>query len=711
MPSAARGLVQSKAVTPWQKRTRLVMAAIAIGVVGVVAYTMRAREMAVPPEKIERTDPTATVETRGGDAIQMKGDKRSLRVEFERQTTNKDGENKLHGVKIFVDNREGRSYTVTGKEAFIGQQESSFDVRGDVKLETNDGLTARGEQATYVDTEKIVRVPGAVTFTRGRMTGSGIGFTYDEQRDTMWILDKADVKFAAEGNAGAMAFTSGAFGYARRDRYMRLEKTLHIDREGQQIDATESTVRLFPDRDEADYLELRGGSKITGGPNDKAMKSMAATDINVDYADDGRTMQNATLAGDAEIELAPKQGTTGQKLAGNFMEIGLEPDGSVRSVSTRDAVTATLPATKDTAARTIRSTAMTAAGNAQGLNRMVFSEGVEYREAATKTQGARVAKAKSLEASLDPSSGALDEARFAGNFDFTDGPMRALSNDARYNVTAGTLALSGKEITPEIRDESLTLLAESIDVTLDPRKMVAKGNVRSTLLPPKKAAAGAPATKRPALLGDKDPVNILSTTLSYDESNKTAEYTGQTRLFQGATSINADKLTLDETKGDLTATGKVVTNLEITNKQAEAGVKPKPTIGRAENFTYADDTRMATYTTTAQFDGDQGHLSAGKLELQLAKVENALDKLEAIGGVTAIVDKRTVTGTRLTHSPADEKYVVVGAPVKMVDSECQETSGKTLTFWKASDRVLVDGNNEVRTQTKGGGKCTATPPK
>ena len=82
----------------------------------------------------------------------------------------------------------------------------------------------------------------------------------------MWILDKADVKFAAEGNAGAMAFTAGAFGYARRDRYMRLEKTLHIDRDGQQIDATESTVRLFPERDEPDYLELRGGSKVTGGP-------------------------------------------------------------------------------------------------------------------------------------------------------------------------------------------------------------------------------------------------------------------------------------------------------------------------------------------------------------------------------------------------------------------------------------------------------------
>jgi lipopolysaccharide export system protein LptA len=242
--------------------------------------------------------------------------------------------------------------------------------------------------------------------------------------------------------------------------------------------------------------------------------------------------------------------------------------------------------------------------------------------------------------------------------------------------------------------------------------MTAKGNVRSTLLPPKKPTGKEAATKRPALLGDKDPVNILSTTLVYDESKKTAEYTGQqTRLFQGDTSINADKLTLDEAKGDLTAIGKVVTNLQITSKKAEPGVKTKPAIGRADSFAYSDDTRMATYTTNAQFDGDQGHLSAGKLELQLAKTENALERLVANGAVSAVVDKRTVTGTQLTHSPAEDEYVVVGAPVKMIDADCQETSGKKLTFWKASDRVLVDGNNEVRTQTKGGGKCQATPPK
>jgi lipopolysaccharide export system protein LptA len=690
------------------------MAAIAIGVIAVVAYTMRPREIAAPPEKIERSDPKAKIETISGEAITMKGDKRNLRVEFARQTTSQEGENKLHGVKIFVDNREGRSYVVSGKEAFIGQQNSSYDVRGDVVLETSDGLVARGQQATYVEVEHMVRVPGAVTFKRGRMAGTGVGFTFDEQRDIMSILDQADVEFAAEGDARPMAFTAGTFTYARRDRYMRLEKTLHIDRDGQQIDALESTVRLFPDRDESDYIELRGGSKITGGPNDKALRSMSATDINIDYADDGRTMQNATLAGNAVIELATTQGSGGQKLGGNFMEMGFEPDGSVRHLSTRDNVTATLPATKDTGVRTIRSNALIAAGNTQGLDKMEFTEGVEYREAATKARSQRIARARSLTAQLEAASGTLQRAQFSGNFVFTEGPMQALSNDAVYNVTAGTLALTGKGITPEIKDEATTLMAETIDVTLEPRKMTAKGNVRHTLLPPKKPTGNAQATKRPGLLGDKEPVNVLSTTLTYDESSKKAEYSGQTgqqtRLFQGATSINADTLTLDEEKGDLTATGKVVTNLEIANKQAEPGLKVKPTIGRAETFTYSDATRLATYTTTAQFDGDQGHLSAGKLELQLAKGENSLDKLEATGAVSAVVDKRTVTGTRLIYSPSEDKYVVFGAPVKMVDAECQETTGKTLTFWKASDRVQVDGNNEVRVLTKGGGKCVATPP-
>jgi len=239
--------------------------------------------------------------------------------------------------------------------------------------------------------------------------------------------------------------------------------------------------------------------------------------------------------------------------------------------------------------------------------------------------------------------------------------------------------------------------------------MVATGKVRSALLPPGKSAGAAGPGKRPGLLGDKDPVQIIAESLIYDEAQRRGEYKGQAVLLQGQTQINADALTIDESKGDLIAVGKVITSLVIVRTDAKAGTPSPSTIGRSGSFTYTDQGRRAVYQTAATLDGEIGNLRAEKIEIVLAPEENSLLRLDAMDNVTALVDKRTVTGARLSYVPAEEKYVVHGAPVTMVDADCQELSGKTLTFFKASDRVQVDGNDEVRTQTKGGGKCAPTP--
>jgi hypothetical protein len=50
---------------------------------------------------------------------------------------------------------------------------------------------------------------------------------------------------------------------------------------------------------------------------------------------------------------------------------------------------------------------------------------------------------------------------------------------------------------------------------------------------------------------------------------------------------------------------------------------------------------------------------------------------------------------------------MTGAPVRVVEPNCRETTGKTLTFWRSTDRILVDGNEEVRTLSKSsGGSCS-----
>jgi lipopolysaccharide transport protein LptA len=686
------------------------MAFVAISVIAVVAYTLRPREAVAPQKPVEPLDKGVKVLTIAGDFIEYQGTRQDLKIYFKRQSTDQNDQTKLSDVKIDVTNRSGRDYTITGREMQVGKDESSFEVKGEVKLATSDGLVAYSEQATYSASEKIVRAPGPVKFSRGRMTGTGIGFNFDEQRDMLMILEQADVNFAPEGKEGPMHVTAGAFTYARRDRFMRFERTMHMDRGGQLIDANDSIVKLYPDRDETDQIELRGNSRVTGGGTMGAVQTMAAKDMNLKYGEDGRTLQHATLVGAAAIDLATKSGTGGQKLAGELMDIALEADGSVRTLSAREAVEVTLPATKDLGPRTIRATSLTATGNPQGLREMKFDEKIEYREAATKTQGARVVRARTLEADLESATGALAEAHFIGDVDVTDGAMHATSVDAVYKVAEGTMSLGGKGRRPHVENDALSIEADAIDVTLNPRSLTATGRVSSTMLPSRKPTGATPAANRPGLLADQETVGIVAEKLTYDETTRKADYTGQARLLQGETNIYADSLTIDETKGDLSATGKVVTTLAISEKDSAATTKPKPMVGRAGAFAYSDQTRMATYTTTAQLDGDQGNLRAAKIEMKLAKDENTLDGLEADGAVTALVDKRTVTGTHLSYEPADDKYIVIGVPVKMLDADCQETSGKTLTFWKASDRVQVDGNNEVRTQTKGGGKCPATPP-
>jgi LPS export ABC transporter protein LptC len=699
-------------VTPWQRRTRAVLAILAIAVIAAVGYTLRPRGTRVAPAPVERLDQKAVIETRGGDVIQLKGTRQDLRLEFDGQVTYEDGQTKLLGVKIMVDNRGGRNYVITGKEARVGKDQSSFEVTGDVRLETNDGLTAYSNQASYTEAEKIVRAPGPVRFTRGRMSGTGVGFTYDEQRSTLWLLDQAKVHVEPDGASGAMDVTAGAFGFARAERYMRFERTMHMVRDGQVTDADEAVVHLFADRDEPDLIELRGNARVTGGDAMGALTSMSARDMNLDYREDGRSLQQATLSGGGEIQLAGKAGAAGQRLGGEFVDIMLAPDGSVSNLSSRDNVVVTLPAAAGTAARTITSTSMTATGAAQGLSAMKFQEGVRYQEAATRTQGPRQARARTLDAALDPASGGLQEARFTGAFVFTDGPLTATSAEARYQIAAGTLALSGKEgaVGPRIKDETLTIDAAAIDVTLNPRKMVATGKVASVLEPPAKAGKGA-AGRRPGLLGDSDAVNVIAEKLTYDETLRRGEYSGGARLLQGQTQIQADTLTIDESKGDILANGKVITTLAIVRKDAGANAPSPPTIARGGSFTYTDQTRRAVYKTAAQLDGEHGNLRAETIEVQFAPAENSLDQLEATEKVTAIVDKRIVKGARLSFLPAEEKYVVTGAPVTMIDADCQELSGRTLTFYRSSDRVQVDGNDEVRTQTKGGGKCTPAPPK
>ena len=97
------------------------------------------------------------------------------------------------------------------------------------------------------------------------MKGSGIGATYDRNRDVLWLLDKAQISVAPDPRGeGALEASSGSAGLARADHYVKLTKTPDVTADGRIIDADDITVMLTADDERVQMLQLRGNSRMTG---------------------------------------------------------------------------------------------------------------------------------------------------------------------------------------------------------------------------------------------------------------------------------------------------------------------------------------------------------------------------------------------------------------------------------------------------------------
>jgi lipopolysaccharide export system protein LptA len=104
--------------------------------------------------------------------------------------------------------------------------------------------------------------------------------------------------------------------------------------------------------------------------------------------------------------------------------------------------------------------------------------------------------------------------------------------------------------------------------------------------------------------------------------------------------------------------------------------------------------------------GPEGDMTADRIELYLKPSGDELERAEAYEKVVLREQSRETKGSKLIYTTANETYVVTGSPVQILDQCQRETIGKTLTFNKGADSIVVDGNAQIRTQTKGGnGNC------
>jgi LPS export ABC transporter protein LptC len=697
----------------WHRPARIAVGLLACASAVWAYLAVGRRPVATPPPRVQRVDARATIEATGAVLQREQGGEEQFEVQADRTLNYADGSKRQFGVRVSVRNRSGKDFTVTADEARTGAGDADIRLAGRVALSASDGFELRASEATYDQERGVVEAPGSVSFARGRLSGTATGMLYDVNAEILTLVAMPDVQLApaerAETAREGMRFQSGTATLDRVQHVLSLADDASVARGRETLRADDIVARLAEDEQGVDVVELHGRARASG--TGSALEAMTARDITLDYAADGSTLERALLLGDANVSAAGQKGGEPKRFSGSVLDLGLDPDGNVSSATGREGVRVELPGASTGRGQSISGREFEAAyGPGGALTDLRVAENVEYLDRAGSA--ARAVRARALRLRL--SSDAIASAAFSGGAVFEEGALVAKAQELQFDPRAERLVLVGDPASPEstIADEWLSLAARGrIEVTLATRDLSATGGVKTVLSPSN--ARGGRGGRLPNLLAADQSVQVHADSLVSTRDGDRLGYRGTAALWQGDTAVRADELSIDRGAG-LVARGSARLSLPLQDGLAT---------GRATAITFAEPTRELVFDTPpagrgggappspqSYLSATPGDIRADRISLRLASRTSAIDRLEAVGRVALKRGARTASGQSLTYQSAEERYELRGSaadPVSVVES-CRATTGRRLIFYGSTDRILVDGDNETRTQSKGVASCVPT---
>lgn len=617
---------------------------------------------------------------------------------------------------VFTTDRDGKPFTVQAdhgelKAPGAGQDPNALPeethLTGHVVLREQDGMQITAEDATYRDSVAILEIPGAVQFSDGKVSGGGVGATYDRNAQLLTIRSQAVVHMTGDATGqGRLDAQSTSMLVNRSAHFMTLDGGATIARTNETLAATSAQMHLDPTNQGIQMMQLLDHSSImpTGGSKSPEMR---ADDITLEFLPDGRTIKRAFLERKASMVLT---GEGRKQVDGDRLDVQLAADGqTVTSLSGSGApLVVTLASTADTPQRTIKSRTMNSSGDdRKGLTAAVFDTNVEFVETrpATRTTPAsrRTVTSQRLTLSLNGSFSDINDATFRGGSRFKDNDTSGESDVLVYQAKVGKLSLQPANTGTRMRVETPRVAVTSttsLEIDLNKTVIDAKGSVQTVTKPDK----SKPATASKGLFDENAEVRGFADALVYDDEQDRAVYTGKASLRQGSgkdeSRVTADTITVEDTTGDLTAKGNVVTLLPLDTETSDKSGRQQSS---ANEFEYRDSLRRAVYASTAakpaELNTTDGIVKSTRITLFLASEGRDLKRLLAEGAVQArISDSKTARGERLDYDVSAGKYVLTGSPATVIQKDitkgaatCSATNSPTLQLSKdASGKAQPD---------------------
>jgi lipopolysaccharide transport protein LptA len=297
-----------------------------------------------------------------------------------------------------------------------------------------------------------------------------------------------------------------------------------------------------------------------------------------------------------------------------------------------------------------------------------------------------------LTGEMDPVSGEPKRIEFDKDVVFTEGKRKGTGQKAFYDGAKGELFLDqGPQLVDAEQGSDLT--AQGILIGTRTGNVAANEQVRH-LLKNKGQQQGS-------FLGHGDePILITSRFLEYTGKTRVARYWEGALLRTGTDEIRSAELRLQDQQAGarrLEAEGSVISLLHPRATKQD-GTAPAPVEARAKKMVYEEGKRQITYEGEVAIKQGDIATRSPQAWLVLTPDGQRLESMTAGDTVEVVQGNRKAKGSHGIYTPRDETMVLTGERVVLNDPQ-QQVEGRSLTFHVGDERILVDGREQVRTQT------------
>jgi lipopolysaccharide export system protein LptA len=305
----------------------------------------------------------------------------------------------------------------------------------------------------------------------------------------------------------------------------------------------------------------------------------------------------------------------------------------------------------------------------------------------------------------------LDE---TGDVHFSQAGREATAAHAHVVRATDTVILEGS---PAISDSMSRSTASKVVFNQKTSELNATGGVVSTY---------TPMTEGNVVSLGSGAAHISADTLSGSSSSGHVVYAGHARLWQGAAVLDGDQIELWRDAKKMQATGHVVAVFPQIGGQFASLPGSKVASGQASSsqpvlwkvrgpmLTYLADDGKAHLEGGVRADSSEGSLDSRTLdvflgpstspglrpEAQVSAGGRQLSRVVAESDVVVRQGDRRGTAQRAEYTASDGKFVLSGGQPTLANASSDTTTGHSLTFFVASDTILIDSKEGSRTLTK-----------